>query len=87
MSWDIELAKMLKERENPKVIGPTIGRVISISPFKVGILDGHAILDKTHLYITGMAKNKAFAIGDEILLIPSESEQKFFLIDKIERMS
>lgn len=44
MSYGVEIAKMLKERENIKSFEPTIGQVISISPVVISIYSGQVML-------------------------------------------
>lgn len=44
-----ELAKLLKERENPSVQSTGIGTVISISPLKISL--NSFILDKSNLFV------------------------------------
>lgn len=153
MSWENELAKQFKQRDNPSIIGAVIGKVISPMPdLKVSILDGIVILQKEQLYITAGLKEKLYKTeirgsksgdiqirtitysqneeildddfpkqrikivqetgtnqlyeitnldmfdkenikinlwfelkkGDEVLVIPSASEQQFFIVDIVE---
>jgi len=52
-SWDIELAKKFKSRDNKEPIGNIVGKVIDIFPnLKISILDGKSILRKDQLYIS-----------------------------------
>lgn len=44
MSYGVEIAKMLKERENIKSFEPTIGQVLSNSPVSISIFSGQVIL-------------------------------------------
>lgn len=80
MSWDIELAKELKNRNNKKQLGPQIGEVISINPLRVTILNNRAILDNSNSYI---CSKLIIEIGDSVLCIPTADEQKFFIVDKV----
>ncbi|KYH35827.1 hypothetical protein CLTEP_02200 [Clostridium tepidiprofundi DSM 19306] len=50
MSYDVEFAKMLKERNNKKAIGAITGKVVSVNPFKISIFDGQILLKKEQLY-------------------------------------
>ena len=50
-SWDCELAGEFKKRENPHLIYPCIGEVISTEPFKVSIQDGKYLLDEENAYV------------------------------------
>lgn len=51
MSYDIELAKILKDRDNPKINGATIGKVVSLNPLNITTDEGQIKLNKKHLYI------------------------------------
>lgn len=61
MSWDIELAKEFKIRDNNIPYGAIIGEVITPLPnLKISILDGNVILENDKLYITQNLKEKEF---------------------------
>lgn len=50
--WDIEFAKIFRERDNPSNLGVIIGKVIKPLPeLEISILNESAILDKDDLYI------------------------------------
>lgn len=51
MSWDTQLAKEFRKRENPSIIGPCIGIISSVEPFAASILDGQISLDSSNSYI------------------------------------
>lgn len=51
MSWDTQLAREFRKRENPKPIGACIGTVTSVKPFAGSILDGQILLDPSNTYI------------------------------------
>lgn len=131
MTWDIEMAKMFKKRNNPNRIGAIIGKVVRTNPLQISILDGNVILDKRQLYITYGLLEKSYKFNleakgkvgnittklateetktlvniniiednkdktkiklyfelkedDEVLLIPSENERIFFIIDKVKK--
>lgn len=156
MSWENLIAKELKSRDNPDLIGACIGTVISPLPnLKISILNGAVILNSEQLYITAGLKEKLFKTevrgyksgdiairpltyavnkevmdddnfpksrekiiaetgenklyeitnlelfdknnikiklwfelkkGDEVLILPTVSEQQFFVIDKVEKV-
>lgn len=50
--WDVGLAKMFKERDNRSLIGPCTGKVVSVKPLKIEILNGDVILQEEQLYIS-----------------------------------
>lgn len=124
MGWDVGLASMFKERNNKSLIGPCVGKVVSVDPLKVSILNGDVVLEGDQLYmpsgllekefkcdikasgdigeITGVAGNlKSLDItkdtgliklhfelkeGNDLLLIPTENEQTFFIIDIVKKV-
>lgn len=60
--WDVELAKMFKERNNKDLIGPCIGKVVAASPLKISILDDQVVLQGGQLYITEGLTTKEYLI-------------------------
>lgn len=50
MAYDIELAKMLKDRNNKEKISSVIGKVVNLEPIKISIFDGQILLGKEQLY-------------------------------------
>lgn len=78
--WDVGIAKMLKERNNKERIGPCVGKVTSATPLKVNILNGEIVLQAEQLYITD---NLILKTNDEVLVIPAESGQVFFITNKV----
>jgi len=51
MNYATDLAKELKNRNNVKRIGNLIGKVLSINPLKIGILNNTVFLDKDNCFI------------------------------------
>lgn len=126
--WDVELAKMFKERNNVDKIGNCIGKVVASNPLKIEILNGEILLREEQLYITDSATDKEYKMkleagtgigdiainnlpsnplitlnvnakdktklnlyfelkeGDEVLLVPTENEQKFCIVDKVRKV-
>jgi len=80
LDWSIELAKLFKERNNKKNLGPLIGKIVELSPLKISILDGQALLE--NVYILKAAK-KEFKIGMEVLIIANTDNQTFFVIGEV----
>lgn len=80
MSWDVELAKELKKRNNPSTIGPQIGEVISINPIKVSIYNNRVILTNSNSY---RCSKLEVAPGDKVLCLPTSNGQTFFIVDKV----
>lgn len=46
MSWEIDIAKEFKNRDNISPDEPTIGKVISISPVVISIYSGQVLLNE-----------------------------------------
>jgi len=119
--WDVELAKLFKDRDNKNLIGPCVGKIAGVNPLKVSILNGQITLQATQLYITSGLQNKSYTIdingenvsgsvspsgnltslnvtngsatlkyglkvNDEVLLIPADNGQVFFIVDKIQKV-
>ncbi|MEG3040902.1 MAG: DUF2577 domain-containing protein [Clostridium sp.] len=51
MNWSNEIAKEFKERNNINRSGVCVGKVISVNPLKISILDGSVILSKNLIYV------------------------------------
>ncbi|MFB9327003.1 DUF2577 family protein [Paenibacillus aurantiacus] len=80
----VELAKMFRERDNPKLI--TVGLATVISPLPALQLQfGEAIiLEREDLVIAAhLAASAALAVGDQVIVIPTTDMQKFVAIDKV----
>lgn len=88
MSYDIELAKMFKERNNKKSIGAIIGKIVGVNPYKISIFDGQIILQQEQLYFCENILNNTNSLkaNDEVMLIAAENGQKFFVIDKVVKL-
>lgn len=90
MNGYIEMAKLLKERNNNKTLVVTTGKVISPLPdLRIRLLD-KIILDKKNLVIASHIyshyqqsdANLWLNSGDEVILIPTENPQAYYVIDK-----
>lgn len=81
MSWDVELAKEFKSRDNKIPIGAQLGKVISSNPLEIAILDNKAILNNGNSYVCSSALG--ISIGDKVLCLASSDGQTFFIIDKV----
>lgn len=78
MSFDIELAKMLKERNNKTPIGVVEGTVININPLKISMFEGKVIIDDAKVCSSYIAE-----IGDNVLCIANNTGQIFYVIDRV----
>lgn len=81
MSWDVELAKQFKSRNNKNPIEPQLGEVISSSPIKIAILSNKIILDNENCYIC--SSSQSITPGDKVLCLPTSDGQTFFIVDKV----
>lgn len=81
--WDVGLASMFKDRDNKGKIGPCIGLVMDITPLKVNILNNQVTLQGEQLYVSD---NLILKKNDEVFIIPTESEQTFFILNKAKRV-
>lgn len=88
MSYDIELARMFKERNNKKSIGAIIGKIVGVNPYKISIFDGQIILQQEQLYFCENILNNtnSLKVNDEVMLVATENGQKFFVIDKVVKL-
>lgn len=50
MTWDSEMARLFKERNNKPFSGFVIGVVKSVNPLIISIEDGQAMIDEDDLY-------------------------------------
>lgn len=82
MSWENDLAKEFKNRNNKKLIGPIVGKLVSVDPVLISIFDGDIMLGSNNLYLSDGSSGLSYETGAELLLIPSNSEQIFFIINK-----
>lgn len=88
--WAVEMAKREKDRENLKLNGITIGKVINPLPeVKIHVQNEEVILDKDDIVVAQMIYSSYQNIdgtwllaGDEVILIPSSNGQIYFLIDR-----
>ena len=52
MSWDVDLAKEFKKRNNSIPIEPTTGKVDSVNPLSVSIYNGDAVLTGSMIQVS-----------------------------------
>jgi hypothetical protein len=90
----IELAKILKERDNPNQNNLIIGQIISPLPqikiriYEKVILDKENLLISEHIYSHYKQEihEKWLGIGDEVSLMPINNHQMYYLLDKVVRL-
>jgi len=82
--WDVKLAQMFKSRNNPKIPGTTLGKVISGMPALSVALGDEIILDAEDLVIANRLYHLPSPLnpGDYVILVPASNGQTYFAIDK-----
>lgn len=86
----VELAKMLKERDNKPFIGIGIGRVVSPWPdIKIQFGEHIVLLPEDLVFAARLADESTGAVtleaSDEVMLIPTPDNEQWFVIDKAVR--
>jgi hypothetical protein len=94
--YAIDLAKQLKSRNNTDKIGIIVGTVVSESPLTISILGGDVLVSGNNLYVcrnattytmavspSGTATHEGLKANDQVALMATEDNQKFFVIDKL----
>jgi len=84
MNGMLELAKMLKDRENKGDYSPLFGRIIELPIIKVRVGD-KIILDSSHLTMcVALQHNEEYSdIGKEVILLPYADGQRFIVIGTV----
>jgi len=80
--WDVELARLLKERNNRPNMGVVIGKVIRELPDLLVSIGDEIILDE-ELLIANRIYSLALLAGDQLILMPSSDGQTFYVMDKV----
>lgn len=88
MNGIIELAKILKERENNNDYSPLIGTIIELPNLKIRFGD-KVILTSAHIKMCVSLNNvdesgKYINLGKEVVLLPYANNQKFILIGVVQ---
>lgn len=81
-SWEVSFARMFKERDNEPQESAATGKIITVSPLSVGLGD-EIILDNEDLIISSRIYDLYLKVGDPVILIPTASGQKYYVIDKV----
>ncbi|MEC0107276.1 hypothetical protein P4H27_10040 [Paenibacillus taichungensis] len=82
--WDVQLANIFKERNNPAQLGTMLGKVNSPMPNLSLSLGDEIVLDTEDLVLA----NKMFYLpaplipGDYVIVSPSADGQTYFVMDK-----
>lgn len=79
----VELARLFKDRDNPFSFGILTGTIESTSPPKLRISD-EIIVSGSHLILT-RSYYSSMLKGDEVIVVVSNDNQKYYVIDKAVR--
>lgn len=96
MTWATDWKMELNKRNNKEKIGAVVGTILNLEPLKIGILNNKVILDNknsyTSIYFSKLLKSfvevdgklvREVSINDNVLIIASEDNQTFFIVDKL----
>lgn len=83
--WDVELANIIKERNNPKPSGMIVGKVISGLPDLQISFGDEIILDTDQLVVANRlySLQAPLADGDMVIVMPDPQGQIYFVLDKV----
>lgn len=82
-SWEVQFAQLFKERNNPKKTGIIEATVIDPLPNMRISLGEEIILDMDQLVVANRIYQLELKTGDEVIIVPTSSEQSFYVIDKV----
>lgn len=82
--WDVTLAQLFKDRNNPKAQGISLGKVISGLPSLSVSLGDEIILDTEDLVIANRLYHlpTVLTAGDYVILVPAPNGQTYYALDK-----
>lgn len=83
--WDVQLAGLLKDRDNRPAPGAVIGKVVSGLPDLAVSIGDEILLDADQLVIANRLYYlpEPLAPGDEVILFPGPGGQVYYAIDKV----
>lgn len=80
MSYDIELAKIIKNNQRKQPKGEiALGEVKQLSPLKIMIFNGAATLTNEELLYTAAARSRILSVGTKAILIQLDNDGTQFL--------
>lgn len=82
MSHIDEFVKLLKQRENIKKIGIVIGTIIAVEPLVIDLGIGISV-DGENMTASNTFTEILKHVGDRVILIADETNNHFFIIDKV----
>ena len=65
-SWEYDLAKQFKSRDNPKPLGAVIGKVESLNPVVISIQSGQFMLQQDQIYICNQILERETTFRDYV---------------------
>jgi len=82
-TWEVGFAKTLKGLENPNPTGITVGKVVQPLPQMKVSVGEEIILEMDDLVLSNRIYQLLLSAGDQVILLPTTSEQKYFALDKV----
>lgn len=76
-SWEYDLAKQFKSRDNPKPLGAIIGKVESLKPVVISIQSGQFMLQEDQIYICNQILERETTFKDYIANHSQSGKMKY----------
>lgn len=83
MDYATGFAKEFNKRNNKTVPEVTIGKVVKTDPLEISIDDGAVLLNSDIIYKCDNLRTKTISINDNVMCIPTEGGNKYFIVDKV----
>lgn len=82
--WDVQLAQVFKERNNPSIPGTSLAKVITGMPGLSISLGDEIVLDGEDLVLANRMYHlpSPLAAGSYVIVAPSSDGQTYFVMDK-----
>jgi len=84
-SWEYQLARLFKDRDNKPESEELKAKIISPLPNISISLGDEIILDEKDLIVANRIYQMDLHPGDEVIVLPAGSGQTYYLIDKVGR--
>jgi hypothetical protein len=83
--WDVQLAGLLKDRENRPMPSTVIGMVVSGLPSITVSIGEEILLDADQIVVANRLYHLPvpLASGDSVILVPGAGGQIYYAIDKV----
>jgi len=76
-SWEYDLAKQFKTRDNPKPLGAIIGKVESLEPVVISIQSGQFMLQANQIYICNQILERETTFTDYVANHSQSGKMKY----------